>query len=181
MFVDQMGVELLRKNLYKNFVLHMSHLVDNDLISTDIHTKIMVKLHRVLASDTEAQEIMQKEHQLQDEQWNTVGLAKHKQQLLLQKTVVESKVCAKDAAHGSGIKTKDDKSTKKDSGSGSKPSRILPKRKETGSCATKSAAIPTPIAGPSHTRRNQLLATIPKDPPVENESKRRSLNLRSML
>lgn len=179
MFVDQMGLELLRKNLYKNFVLHMSHLVDNDLISTETHMKVMVKLHRVLATDTEAQEIIQREHQQQDEHWDTVGRAKHKKQLLSQKTVVDSKLSVKDAGHSSGIKTKEDKSTKKDSGN--KPSRILPKRKEAGSCATKTAAITTPIAGPSNTRRQHtLLHPIPREPPIEIESKRRSLPLRSI-
>lgn len=179
MFIDQMGLELLKKNLYKNFVLHMSHLVDNDLITTEIHMKIIIKLQRVLANYTETQEKMQKEHEQQNEYWKTVGLAKHKKQLLLQKTGIDSKICAKEASHASGgIKTKEDKSTKKESGN--KPSRILPKRKDTGSCATKSAAIPSPIAGPSNTRRHSLLATLTKDPPVEIESKRRSLNLRSM-
>lgn len=168
MFVDQMGVEMLRKNLYKNFLLHLSHLIDNDLITTAIFMKIIDKLQRLIVGEKSPLEILQDDHKNQAEQWKAVGRAKHQQQLLVQKTVVESKVCGKDVAHSSGIKTKEDKSAKKESGSGSKPSRILPNRKDPASCATKSAA----ISGLAHTRRTLLLADI--------ESKRRLLTLRSM-
>ena len=44
MFLDTKGRELLQKNLYRNFVLHLSSLFDYGLISPEVLYKAVQKL-----------------------------------------------------------------------------------------------------------------------------------------
>lgn len=44
MFLDQRGRELLKKNLYRNFILHMCSLFDYGLISSEVLNKTVQKL-----------------------------------------------------------------------------------------------------------------------------------------
>lgn len=77
MFLDSRGKELLQKNLYKNFVLHMCNFYDYGLISPETLYKMIQKLQRILNTCNEGRQVMEDEHEKQLNCWRTIGV--HKQ------------------------------------------------------------------------------------------------------
>lgn len=77
MFLDLHGKELLQKNLYKNFLLHLCNFFDYGLISPENLYKTIQKLQRILVTFNEGRDVLVTESNKQLQYWNTVG--KHKQ------------------------------------------------------------------------------------------------------
>lgn len=79
MFIDLKGKELLKKNLYKNFVMHMCNLSDFGLVSPEVQYKTIQKLQRLLSSYEEGRQVMAAARESQLEYWRNVGINKQKQ------------------------------------------------------------------------------------------------------
>lgn len=77
MFIDCRGRELLRKNLYRNFVLHMSSMFDFGLVSPEAMQKTIRKLQKLLFESPDLQRQVATLRKEQMEYWNTVTV--HKQ------------------------------------------------------------------------------------------------------
>ncbi|XP_058792791.1 polycomb protein suz12-B isoform X2 [Phymastichus coffea] len=76
MFLETKGKELLMKNLYRNFVLHMSSLFDFGLISPVILYQTIQKLQDLMKEEGEdggIRKVLQKSHAAQVERWITNG------------------------------------------------------------------------------------------------------------
>lgn len=73
MFLQMKGKELLEKNLYRNFVLHMSSLHDFGLLSPVALYQTIQMLNQMLADNTEAKEKMRMSLKAQREHWHAVG------------------------------------------------------------------------------------------------------------
>ena len=77
MFLESKGKELLMKNLYRNFVLHMCSLFDFGLISPVILYQMIQKLQEIMKEGGEngdVRKILQKSHEAQVERWVTTGV-----------------------------------------------------------------------------------------------------------
>ncbi|XP_044009263.1 polycomb protein suz12-B isoform X2 [Aphidius gifuensis] len=77
MFLEKKGKELLMKNLYRNFVLHMSSLFDFGLISPVALYQILQKLQDIMkigGEDNDVRKVLQKSHELQVEHWVKTGV-----------------------------------------------------------------------------------------------------------
>lgn len=77
MFLEKKGKELLMKNLYRNFVLHMCSLFDFGLISPVILYQMIQKLQEIMKEGGEngdVRKILQKSHEAQVERWVTTGV-----------------------------------------------------------------------------------------------------------
>lgn len=79
MFIDLHAKELLEKNLYKNFVLHMCNLSDYGLVTPDTLNKTIQKFQRVLSAYEEGRSIMSAAREKQLDFWVKVGIHKQKQ------------------------------------------------------------------------------------------------------
>ncbi|XP_028029143.1 polycomb protein suz12-B isoform X2 [Bombyx mandarina] len=73
MFLQMRGKELLEKNLYRNFILHMCSLHDFGLISAVALYQTVQMLNQMLADNPEAKERMRESLKAQREHWNAVG------------------------------------------------------------------------------------------------------------
>ncbi|XP_041986801.1 polycomb protein suz12-B [Aricia agestis] len=73
MFLQMKGKELLEKNLYRNFILHMCSLHDFGLISPVALYQTIQMLNQMLADNAEAKEKMRESLKAQREHWNAVG------------------------------------------------------------------------------------------------------------
>lgn len=76
MFLESKGKELLMKNLYRNFVLHMCSLFDFGLISPVILYQTIQKLQEIMkegGEDGDVRKVLQKSHEAQVEHWRAVG------------------------------------------------------------------------------------------------------------
>uniref|UniRef100_A0A2A4J8H1 Uncharacterized protein n=1 Tax=Heliothis virescens TaxID=7102 RepID=A0A2A4J8H1_HELVI len=69
MFLQMRGKELLEKNLYRNFVLHMCSLHDFGLLSPVALYQTVQMLNQMLADNAEAKEKMRESLRLAREQW----------------------------------------------------------------------------------------------------------------
>lgn len=78
MFLDAKGHEIVRKNLYRNFILHMCSLFDYGLIAAETVYKTVQKLQGMLSKYTAGQELMQRQREVQLKYWLDVGM--HKKQ-----------------------------------------------------------------------------------------------------
>uniref|UniRef100_A0A182Y9E9 VEFS-Box domain-containing protein n=1 Tax=Anopheles stephensi TaxID=30069 RepID=A0A182Y9E9_ANOST len=78
MFIDLRGRELMARNLYRNFVLHMCSMFDFGLVSADVMQRIIRKLRKIPANDTELQQAVKQSRAEQMNYWNNVTV--HKQQ-----------------------------------------------------------------------------------------------------
>lgn len=77
MFLETKGKELLMKNLYRNFVLHMCSLFDFGLVSPVILYQTIQKLQEIMKEGGEngdVKKILQKSHEAQVERWVTTGV-----------------------------------------------------------------------------------------------------------
>lgn len=88
MFIDLHAKELLEKNLYKNFVLHMCNLSDYGLITPDTLHKTIQKFQRVLSTYEHGRSIMSMAREKQLDFWFKVGIHKQKQLQSQQQQVV---------------------------------------------------------------------------------------------
>lgn len=86
MFVNIRGRELLSKNLYKNFVMHMCNLYDFGLIPADVHLKIVQKLQRMLVAHEAGRHTIAASRRDQLSHWHQFGLARQQQKLRDEKT-----------------------------------------------------------------------------------------------
>ncbi|XP_026762538.1 polycomb protein suz12-B [Galleria mellonella] len=73
MFLQMKGKELLEKNLYRNFILHMCSLHDFGLLSPVALYQTVQTLNQMLADNAEAKEKMRESLKAQREHWNAVG------------------------------------------------------------------------------------------------------------
>lgn len=76
MFLETKGKELLMKNLYRNFVLHMCSLFDFGLISPVILYQTIQKLQEIMKEGGEngdVRKVLQKSHEAQVERWVSTG------------------------------------------------------------------------------------------------------------
>lgn len=78
MFLDAKGHEIVRKNLYRNFILHMCSLFDYGLIAAETVYKTVQKLQGLLSKYAAGQELMQRQREAQLKYWLDVGM--HKKQ-----------------------------------------------------------------------------------------------------
>nr|XP_040233024.2 polycomb protein suz12-B isoform X1 [Anopheles coluzzii] len=76
MFIDLRGRELMARNLYRNFVLHMCSLFDFGLVSADVMQRIIRKLRKIPANDTELQQTLKTARTEQMDYWNNVTVHK---------------------------------------------------------------------------------------------------------
>ncbi|XP_053594870.1 polycomb protein suz12-B isoform X2 [Microplitis demolitor] len=77
MFLEFKGKELLMKNLYRNFVLHMSSLFDFGLISPVILYQTIQKLQEIMkegGEEGDVRKILRKSHEAQVERWVSTGM-----------------------------------------------------------------------------------------------------------
>lgn len=82
MFLQMKGKELLEKNLYRNFILHMCSLHDFGLLSPVALYQTVQMLNQMLADSAEAKEKMRESLKAQREHWNTVG--KYQQPVIIE-------------------------------------------------------------------------------------------------
>ncbi|XP_045450917.1 polycomb protein suz12-B [Melitaea cinxia] len=82
MFLQMKGKELLEKNLYRNFILHMCSLHDFGLLSPVALYQTVQMLNQMLADNAEAKEKMRESLKAQREHWNTVG--KYQQPVIIE-------------------------------------------------------------------------------------------------
>lgn len=80
MFVEMKGREVLAKNLYRNFVVHMCSLFDYGLVSSEAFHKAVQKLQRSLNESQEAKGVIYEARKEHREHWTTVGYVKFEQQ-----------------------------------------------------------------------------------------------------
>jgi hypothetical protein len=73
MFLKTKGEELLRKNLYRNFVLHVCNLFDFGLISASTLYTIIRQVHEYIKNDPEAIRIIKETWLNQRENWLASG------------------------------------------------------------------------------------------------------------
>ncbi|XP_050351532.1 polycomb protein suz12-B [Nymphalis io] len=82
MFLQMKGKELLEKNLYRNFILHMCSLHDFGLLSPVALYQTVQMLNQMLADNAEAKEKMRESLKAQREHWNAVG--KYQQPVIIE-------------------------------------------------------------------------------------------------
>lgn len=94
MFLEANGHEIIRRNIYRNFILHMCSLFDYGLVSPETVYKIVQKLQSIISKYTEGQEMMSKQRETQLKYWLDIGIHKQDEQKLKspQKNSVESPV-----------------------------------------------------------------------------------------
>ncbi|CAB0041338.1 unnamed protein product [Trichogramma brassicae] len=95
MFVEQRGKELLMKNLYRNFILHMSNLFDFSLISPPVLFQTIQKLQDIMQAEganSEARKVLQKAHADQVEWWSANGSQNFSEPVKTANSVQASKV-----------------------------------------------------------------------------------------
>uniref|UniRef100_A0A336L0Z7 CSON001913 protein n=1 Tax=Culicoides sonorensis TaxID=179676 RepID=A0A336L0Z7_CULSO len=80
MFVEHKGKELLEKNVYKNFILHMCSLFDFGLISPENFYTTVQKIQKILNQSEEARIQLTKRNEEQAEYWKTTGIFKQIEQ-----------------------------------------------------------------------------------------------------
>ncbi|KZC09482.1 PREDICTED: polycomb protein suz12-B [Dufourea novaeangliae] len=76
MFLETKGKELLMKNLYRNFVLHMCSLFDFGLISPVILYQTIQKLQEIMkegGENSDIRKVLQKSHEAQVDKWISSG------------------------------------------------------------------------------------------------------------
>lgn len=76
MFLEAKGKELLKKNLYRNFVLHLCSLFDFGLISPVVLYQIVQKLQEIMREEGEdggLRRVLQKSHESQVRHWVVNG------------------------------------------------------------------------------------------------------------
>ncbi|XP_049778791.1 polycomb protein suz12-B [Schistocerca cancellata] len=75
MFLQAKGKELLQKNLYRNFVLHMCSLFDFGLVSPVTHYTTIQRLQELISESGDVRNILQESWQTQRKMWELQGAA----------------------------------------------------------------------------------------------------------
>lgn len=83
-FLKEHGEELLRKNLYRNFILHLCNLFDYGLLSPEMLCKTVEKLQLLLVKHNECRQVILTAGDTQKDYWKRIGV--HKQQPTLPST-----------------------------------------------------------------------------------------------
>ncbi|KAL3275849.1 hypothetical protein HHI36_020590 [Cryptolaemus montrouzieri] len=73
MFVQQKGKELLLRNLYKNFVIHMANLFDFGLLSAVCLYKTIQKLQDMVAETGALRTVLKQSREAQIDNWSKTG------------------------------------------------------------------------------------------------------------
>lgn len=76
MFVESKGRDILRKNLYRNFMLHLCNLCDLRLISPVTFYTTIQKLQDIIAIDAEASNVLYESFEAQRKYWREEGAKK---------------------------------------------------------------------------------------------------------
>lgn len=76
MFVESKGRDILRKNLYRNFMLHLCNLCDLRLISPVTFYTTIQKLQDIIAIDSEASNVLYESFESQRKYWREEGAKK---------------------------------------------------------------------------------------------------------
>lgn len=84
MFMRAHGEEMLRKNLYKNFMLHLCNLFDYGLLSAEKHSNLVEMLQQRLADSIEGRRIMANARLVQIDYWKNVGIHRYREMQLQQ-------------------------------------------------------------------------------------------------
>lgn len=79
MFIDCRGRDLLRKNLYRNFILHVCSMFDFGLVSPEVMQNAIRKLQNLLFENPDLQKQVATSRKDQMEYWNTVTVHKQAQ------------------------------------------------------------------------------------------------------
>lgn len=85
MFVELKGREILKKNLYRNFVLHMCSLFDYGLVAPDSFYKTMQKLQKILSDYQDGKQMLTEARREHLTYWNKFGVQRHIQLQMLPK------------------------------------------------------------------------------------------------
>ncbi|XP_022918148.1 polycomb protein Su(z)12 [Onthophagus taurus] len=117
MFVQHKGKELLMKNLYRNFVVHMCSLFDFGLVSAVCLYATLKKLQEMVAETGAIKNVLRESREAQMDNWNKVGV-----QLPLEKSACKTPSGRKTAGIGiqrrKGTPTPAEPSRRKSVGSG---------------------------------------------------------------
>ncbi|XP_061387997.1 polycomb protein Su(z)12 [Musca vetustissima] len=137
MFIDSNGYEIIRKNIYRNFILHMSSLYDYGLISPETFYKIVQKLQGILSRYPEGQAMMSRQREQQLKYWLEVGIHKQEEQKLKspQKPAVNNTTNFSAAAAASN-KSKGETATNTTTGGSGNKKSMQPPGKRSGNTAT---------------------------------------------
>lgn len=92
MFIQKKGSELLQKNLYKNFMMHLCNLFDYGVISPEDYYKSVQKLQILLSNHDQGRKIITDAREHQVDHWDKVGKLKQIQLLEQKKIQVIAKV-----------------------------------------------------------------------------------------
>lgn len=87
MFIELKGQELLDKNLYKNFMMHMCNLFDYGVISPEDYYKTIQKLQMLLSKHDTGRKVIIDARERQLDYWLKVGSLKQIQQIEQQKKI----------------------------------------------------------------------------------------------
>lgn len=87
MFIELKGSELLEKNMYKNFTMHLCNLFDYNIISTEDYYRSIQKLQLLLSNHDEGRKAIIEAREQQLEYWDKVGSQKQIQLLEQQKKI----------------------------------------------------------------------------------------------
>ncbi len=101
MFIELKGEELLQKNLYKNFTMHLCNLFDYGIISPEDYYKSVQKLQKLLSNHDDGRKAITDAREKQVDHWEKVGSKKQIQLIEQQKKI---QVNAKGGATTSGEK-----------------------------------------------------------------------------
>lgn len=80
MFVEQQGEQVLVRNLYRNFVVHMCSLYDYGLVSSEAFHRVVQRLHKSLSDSQSAKGIIYSARARHREHWVTSGYLKCEQE-----------------------------------------------------------------------------------------------------
>ncbi|XP_030373235.1 polycomb protein Su(z)12 isoform X2 [Scaptodrosophila lebanonensis] len=173
MFLDAKGHEIVRKNLYRNFILHMCSLFDYGLIAADTVYKTVQKLQGLLSRYAAGQELMQRQREAQLKYWLEVGMHKKQDEQKHKSPQKQS------TASGAG-----DGATATASGSGASGAMQPPKRMPANikrATSSSTAALSSTVSldstagnGAAGTSNSKNVAKKSADQPLANMRERRS-------
>ncbi|XP_045464922.1 polycomb protein SUZ12 [Harmonia axyridis] len=83
MFVQQKGKELLLRNLYKNFVVHMSNLFDFGLVSAVCMYTTIQKLQEMVAETMALSTVLKESREAQIDNWSKTGCVFSKEKCIV--------------------------------------------------------------------------------------------------
>ncbi|KAH8258783.1 hypothetical protein KR038_009394 [Drosophila bunnanda] len=143
MFLDAKGHEIVRKNLYRNFILHMCSLFDYGLIAAETVYKTVQKLQGLLSKYGAGQELMQRQREAQLKFWLDVGMHKKQEDPKAHKSPQKPAPPANTGATSSPTATASTSSNSSASSSAMQPPKRMPahlKRASAAAAATAAAA-----------------------------------------